>query len=419
MVSRFEDQRIYALFLCVLAFSTNALAQDASPEEEEASSEDAETKKKDWPKYEFSARVMTGFEVEHEKPKGAQGGSEKTQFGFFLRQARFKVKIYFNKNIRTNLSADLSDALDLLDVGYDQSVDKIPFLRNAYLNLKAHNAFQIRAGRFKLPFSRLENRSTGILPFRGRGLSNELLIEDARWGDRAIGAMLWGRIKAADLTWRVSASNLNWGAMVVREKTDLLPEQAYEQNGALNAQARLAYDPADWISIGANGGHIWTKYKGEDLPSLPDANLNGFGGDVRLRFGDFYLASEAIAGQRRVMEAPYESETGEQITPHRDPFALGVTAYLNYDISLPRDLVLQPVVFCEYVDSDLDYLKTEAIRVIGGLNLLVGEHLRIMPQVEIVRPLEVSEGTWDSLLDRPLNEWKSKETYYLLVAVQL
>jgi Phosphate-selective porin O and P len=379
-----------------------------------------------WPKYEFSARLMTGFEVEHETPEGSQGGDEKTDYSFFLQQARLKVKILFSKNIKLNLSADLSDAIDLLQelneveetktvetlascdaIDFIGETKDLPFLRNAYMNLRIHDAFQIRAGRYKQPFSRLENQSTGRLAFRGRGLSNGTIIEDARFGGRGLGAMFWGRIKKADITWHASATNPSWDVI-----------KAESTNG-VNALARLEWDPKKWISIGVNGGYQWYQYTEFDEDDVPGAGLAVFGGDVRFKKGGFYAAAEAIAGGRHVV-SPRHVDTGECIeTRERSPFAFGVTAHASYRFTVARLLDLQPVVFGEYADSDMDYSKTEAIRAVVGFNFLVGEHLRIMPQAEIIHPLDVTNGAWDDPIIRPVNEWEASETYYLMVALEL
>ncbi len=379
-----------------------------------------------YPQWEFSVRLMTGFEVEHETPKGAQGGDEKTDYSFFLQQARAKVKVQLSKNIRLNLSADLADAIDLLKhidasleseteetllscdaITFSDTSKELPFLRNAYMNLRVHNAFQIRAGRYKLPFSRMENRSTGDLPFRGRGLSNGILIEDGRFGGRGLGAMFWGRVKSANLTWRVSASNPGW---------DMIGD---ESTNGINALGRLVYDPKKWVSIGINGGYQWYRYTRFDEDDVPGAGLAGFGGDLRFKTGGFYGAAEVIAGQRHILD-PRHVDTGECIeTRERSPFALGVTAYASYTFKVADLLDLQPMVFGEYADSDMDYAKTEAIRAVGGFNFLVGEHLRIMPQVEIIHPLNVSDGVWDDPIVRPVNVWETRQTYYVMLSLQL
>ncbi len=383
-----------SVFTLIQLLTATSLCQDSTPAPRE------------WPEIELSARIMTGFEINHDNPEEIQGGSEDTEYEFFLQQARIKTKVAFNEYARVNLSAELSDALTTLRA--DESAgdyDGVPYLRNAYLNLKLHRAFQVRAGRFKRPISRLENRSSGSLPMRGRGLSNDVIIEDANWGDRAVGAMLWGKLKKAKLTWKVSLSNPSWDYLKVDEKA------------GVNAQARLAWGPKKWLSVGVNGGYMHATHTEQDIP---DIDHGAFGGDVRIDAGDFYMAAEVIAGQRQIVDtAVIDPNTGQPILRTRDPHALGVTFYANYDFHLPCEVRLQPVGFFELADSDLDFTKTEAIRTVLGFNVLIGKHLRIMPQVELIRPLDIIDSAWSDAITRPANMWEDEETYYLLLQVQL
>jgi hypothetical protein len=72
--------------------------------------------------------------------------------------------------------------------------------------------------------------------------------------------------------------------------------------------------------------------------------------------------------------------------------------------------VLQPVVFGEWVDADIRYNESEAVRVVAGLNLLWRKYLRVLPQVELVRPVSpVGAGT----------PWVESETYYIMLSVHM
>jgi hypothetical protein len=63
----------------------------------------------------------------------------------------------------------------------------------------------------------------------------------------------------------------------------------------------------------------------------------------------------------------------------------------------------------EWTDTDGDISQDEAVRALGGLNFLFfDEALRVMPQVEVVRPL--GEVTLRSHVKR--------ETYYLMVSTE-
>lgn len=320
---------------------------------------------------------MTGWEYWSERPSAAQAESSDSEQQFFLQQARFGIKAELNKRILANLSVDFADALRP-EVG-STGDDEVPYLRNAYINVRVKKAFQIRAGRFKRPFSKLENTSTGSLPFRGRGLTNGLIIEDAQWGDRAIGLMLWGRIGKLNLTWKGSISNPDWAIDNDMEIT------------GIDAIGQLSWRPIRWLSVGVNYGHKLTEPGGGRT-----VNADAFGGDFQIRFGGFRFSAEAL--------------TAQLTQEDNDPFAFGVVGYTTYDFELSQDFVLQPTLFGEYADANSDITQTEAIRTIIGINLLCYEDYRVLPQLEIIRPIgEVSS----------YNPWITGESFYVLLSLQI
>ena len=123
----------------------------------------------------WEGRVITGFEVERERPSEEQGGTPVTDYGFFLDQARLSLEGEW-KDLQLDISVEIGDAIR--PKTSSAALRQPPYLRNAYLNYRVHKAFRIRAGRFKRPFSGLELTSTRDLPFRGRGLGNELIVEE-------------------------------------------------------------------------------------------------------------------------------------------------------------------------------------------------------------------------------------------------
>ena len=93
----------------------------------------------------------------------------------------------------------------------------------------------------------------------------------------------------------------------------------------------------------------------------------------------------------------------------RTPWAAVVMGYASYDIRLVESWVLQPTLVGEWVDTDTEFSKDETLRTVVGVNLLWGQHLRMLPQVEVERPLgDVGERSQLKL-----------ERYYLVVAVEL
>jgi len=336
-------------------------------------------KKEKKQKVEVTARVMAGWEYETERETAEQGGDEDTDQSFFLRQARVRVAAKINDRLRAVVSGDLADALDV--TGSYENQQRYSYIRTVYANLRVHDAFQVRAGFFKRPISRLELRGSEKLPFRDRGLANTRIVERLQWGDRAVGMRLWGKVRRA---------RLRWYAAVMNPDTRPLGQQQLE---GVDALGRVVYEPWDWLSVGINGG-----YKRTERADSSKADVAAMGGDIRVRAKGFFVSAEAIAGQ------------DHQLADHSDPFAVGVLGYASYDVDLPKKLVLQPVVLGEWVDADTRYTQSEAVRVVAGLNLLWSKYLRILPQVELIRPVSpVGEGT----------PWVESETYYIMLSVHM
>ena len=80
-----------------------------------------------------------------------------------------------------------------------------------------------------------------------------------------------------------------------------------------------------------------------------------------------------------------------------------------YDVPLAKKLTLRPSVFGEYSDRNFETTQSEAIRLTGGLNLIIGKKLRLLGEVELRRP--VGEKT-------DFNPIKSRETYTLMAVAE-
>jgi hypothetical protein len=330
------------------------------------------------PKLLWEARVMPGFELERERPSEEQNGERVTDYGFFLDQARLSLEAEWD-DLSLDVSGDLADAIR--PSTSSAAFDKPPYLRNAYVSYRVHKAFRIRAGRFKRPMSALELTSSGGLPFRGRGLTNELIIEDGQWGDRALGLMLFGRLPGK-LRWHLSATNPSWA-----------PDGDIESNG-VDAIARLEWEPADIVELGVSFGH--------KLEMRAGAEHNGNAASLD--------AALDVAGLRVALDAVLAQLTTQATEEVDAPLAYGIVGHATYQIPLGGELALEPVLLGEYADADSEFSKTEAVRVIIGCNLRMADRLRVMPQVEIVRPI----GTAATI-----NPWSSGETYYLMMTAQL
>ena len=392
-----------------------------------------------WPRHEIYSRVMVGVEYSKVTPQaaqphplGLQPGESFDDFRPFLRQARIKAKVHFHRDLLANISLELADGMR------PERSSRVTYLRNAYINVRADDALQIRAGRFKRPYSALELTSTGVLPFRGRGLLNDLVIEDEDWGDRALGAMIWGKYRPQRLKWQLAVSQAAWAS-----NRDTQP-------AGYTVQARLEYGIKKWLTLGAGGGHKYTNYDDVEaqLAGRPKpARLLAASADVALKTKRLRLALEILAAQRRICGAssdldgicvtdddvasvprfdPLVGDVFDRGTATRDPLAIGVTAYAAYGFPMMPGWVIEPVIFMEWADADRDYTRTEAVRAMGGANLLWGDHLRLMAQLEIVEPLgSVRYPLNDDgllaphLLTRPVNPWIRTTTAYLLLSAQM
>jgi hypothetical protein len=357
-----------------LALGSRALAQEISLEPATPVVDPAA----DVPLLKWEARVMTGFELERERPSEEQGGDAQTDYGFFLNQARLKLKGEW-KDLSFDISADLGDAIRPRTSS--AAFNKPPYLRNAYVNYRVHKAFRVRAGRFKRPFSALEQTSTGELPFRGRGLSNDLIIEDGQWGDRALGLMLYGRLPGK-LRWYLSATNPSWA-----------PDGDLESNG-VDAIARLEWEVAGIVELGASFGHKL------EVRAEREYNGNALSFDAALNVAGLRVALDAVLGEL----------TTQETMAVEAPTAYGLVGYAMYQIPIGGDFALEPVLLGEYADADSEFSRTEAVRAVIGCNLRVADHLRVMPQVEIIRPV----GTAATV-----NPWSSGETYYVMMTARL
>jgi hypothetical protein len=326
----------------------------------------------------WNTRVMTGFELERERPPATIGGDSQTDYGFFLDQARLELEVEYDK-LQAEVSFDLGDAIrPATSTG---SFDDPPYLRDAFLNLRVKKYFRVRAGRFKRPYSRLELTSSGVLPFRGRGLLNGLIVEDAQWGGRALGLMLWGKAPGR-INWYAGASNPEWK-----------PDGDEEANG-LDALARVEWEQSDNFVVGINGGHKLAVRTG-----LPDTNTNAGGADVLVQLDKLNVMLDAL-----LAELPNAGMQGHTA------LAYGAVLFASYDVPLTSRLALQPILLGEYADADGDFSGTEAVRAIIGLNLLWDQYLTVMPQVELVRPLGTPSAQ---------NPWVSSESYYVMLRAQL
>jgi Phosphate-selective porin O and P len=326
--------------------------------------------------FRIKARLMAGWEYDVKHP---ETGPADVSRQFFLEQARIGFSTEYKERLQLKASIELSDGLK----GAPKTGD-VRFLRDAWLSYRFHPMFEAKIGRFKQPFSRLELRSSGDLPFRGRGLGNGLVVEDLGYGGRAIGVEFEGKLPSPDLTLHVAGSN---------------PGAA----PGLDTYARLTYQPFEWLSVSVSYAH---KIQG-DLSTQSTTDYiagNGWGADLRVQAGGLYLLVDAsLAEDLRYGNNPPAG------FPNR-PDAGSIAGYASYAIPLSKRVALEPTVFGEWVDRDVEFEESEAVRMVISCNLTWRETaLRLMPQVELRRPL----GTLAEQL------WTPRETYLLMLSSEL
>jgi len=323
-------------------------------------------------KFKLSGRVMAGFQWRDRRPENGQAGATGTNYGFTLRQARVRTELRPNKRLRVVISADFADALDPTDF------DPPPYLRNAYLNFAIEKRWlELRVGRFKRAYSRIELRSVSQLAFVGRGLTNDLIVEGAQWGDRAVGAMLRGRVEDLGLRWWLSATNPEWRVNSEPDGLDLL--------------ARVQWAATDWLSVGAGGGSKWT-----DSGSGARVNVFAAGLDARVRVEDLEVMAELLVGQQARVAG--------------QPMSVGVVGTANYRVRVSKNLRVQPTLFGEWTDADIEFSGNDAARLAFGVNLLWKKSFRVMPQLELVRPLGTVTVS---------NQWPASERVSLIFSGQM
>lgn len=372
-------QRVLALALIATCSAAAPLSAQESATVEPPKTDEPELEPKVeepepvYPIFDPEARLIGGVERALEHPRASQIGEHSRQ-PFFLEQARIELDFETNKWLSGSFSAELTD---------DVSV------RDAFVNARIKRWFQIQAGNFKRPMSRIELTSTIKLPFRDRGIFNRALLRQAEWGNRALGVMLWGKLRKPNLQWNLAATN----------SAESLGRRRPEQIRGVDVLGRVEYEPTEWLSVAVNGGYKNT----EPYLNGPNLSLLAVGGDVRVRTEHLRVVVESIYAQNPRPPVPPDSRG-------RKPFALGLNGYATYDIPLGMRAALQPMLAGEWADTDLDLGEDETVRGVGGLNLLLFDGAyRVMPQVEIVRPLgEVSARSQ-----------VKRETYYILLTAEL
>ncbi|GEM_PF-2167984 len=318
--------------------------------------------------FDLDARVVAGARLKYEDTAidsdGQPIGQVQRTGALQLRQARFRIVVRYRDVLTTRLSLDFADLL-----GSPSSGD---VLRDAWGNIRIHDAFQIKVGHMKRPYSRLELRGASSIPMIGRGLYNGFAVEDLSWGDRAVGVTLWGKVKPK----RPGLRSLGWSVSATNDAVSGAPH-------GVDLHARLTYDPTKWLSIAGGGAFKRVQDALADEATCraewkrgPDCRRSVFGAsfDVEIDHKGLYASVESNFSQ-------------DWLFAETSPWIAAVHAYLTYDFKIAKHLKLQPLLMGEYIDTNLSSSESEAVRAVAGLNLLWTKRLRILPQFQYVTPL--------------------------------
>lgn len=316
----------------------------------------------------FGSRVLFGWDYELHSlaPPDTHGGGARA----FLRQARVSIDGGWQRRAGFELDVDLSDP-------------ESP-LRDAWLEARIASSLHVRVGRFKRPYSRLELQSASTLPLRRRGLGNDLVVDSLGYGGRGVGTELSGKLEPLSLR----------GAIAVT-----VPPQA---QGHFDLNARVEHDLHDALRLGASG----VARLANRAPATQRTTLHpGLGVDALVRAGSVSMVVDAL-----FVDAPATPRARGPADPTPRQDAAVIAAYLTYDIELLPGWTLQPVLFGEWVRRRVDGHSSQAVRGVGGVSVLwCRKRLRLMPQLELVRPLHDDRG----------GKWSRGETASLMISAQL
>ena len=331
---------------------------------------DDEPSSKKAPEVEVGLRVIGGFRYRKDEL------DDEANYGFHARQVRASLKLKLGKRLFTRLSAEFTDGIG--------SGSGVRFLRTAVLEYRQSKALRLTFGRYKRPFSYLQLQSAAELPVLDRGLMNNVLVEESAWGDRGIGAMASGKVKALKLGWAFSLSN---------------PSPDTLSTAGLDTILRLTWSPSDMFTFGVNGGN---KYLDFDQRRK---HFQAIGGDISFNLGGLAWQLEGAVAD----------------LPWRDSVGFGATSLLSYTHRITKHLQLQPVVFAEYADANSEYGRNESVRLQGGINAIIREQLRIMPQYKVTTP--VGEPLLSAPTSSPqfaaINPWDQGYELSLIVSLVL
>jgi len=339
-------------FVLIIGLATSiAVSFGAAGQEQTQKVESAKVTKEDNKGLSISARIHTGWTMSQKAASSDKTSDEETLTNAFeVRRARLKMRWEPNERIMGEMQIEASDAFEAGG----------SILRNAYVHLSAIKQLEFRVGQFKRPFSGLELRSASKRRLINRGIGNDLIIEDLRYGGRDIGFQVSGRvIDSIKLDYAVAAFNGNG-----------INSADWEDNPK-DVLGRLRIRPNKRLIIGAGGA---VKFFAHPVASQP-SRAWAVGGDVRFKIKGVRLYAEGLVGQNWLAGVKYEN-----INPNNPPLVIDAVAVLSYKHRFPVSwrFAVEPAFKFEFLDPDDIVVDDEVMMYTLGLNTYLGEYFRLM-----------------------------------------
>jgi len=309
---------------------------------------------------------------------------------FVLNMARLEALFSQGSGLSAKLQGDFDQ---LMGKGKSRAL-----LRDAWVRFRPWSFLELKMGQFKRPFSRWELRSMGKLETINRGPSNAWLIEALGYGDRDLGAQLGGQVGESDFGLQYALGIFN-GTGRNGPETD--------PDGSKDLVARVAGNPARWLSLGLNGS---LKLFDPQPESYAPERGWAAGADARLELGGLRVLAEGLLGENHNQCLYTEAPEVCRFLPDYStvPYSWSAAMMVSYNIPIYRKwrMRLQPVVKAEYLVPDHEASDFWIATVTPGLNLRVGRYLRFMAHGEFTIP---GEATPDYL-------WLSENRFMFQVA---
>ncbi len=298
---------------------------------------------------------------------------------FLIRRARATFEIKVNELVRGKIQPD-----------YGQETFT---LKDAYIDLLFHDAFQLRMGQFKRPFDFFELESStrnllieraGTIPGAdlcagvGNICSYSRFTEKLGFSDRDIGIRLSGT--PGEFAWSLSATN---GRGISR----------FDENDAKSFSGRLEYRPLNDLMIAGNvAAHDFVN----DTTSDRNDYAWAYGGD--LNWGDY-------AGGLHVQAAVVGGQNWKNLDGGGEASDfVAVQAVVSYRVPIENSPILtalEPVGRVSWGDPDTDASDDDGVLLTPGLIIYFSGRNKFAVNADIYSP---SGGD---------TEWSGKAQMYL------